>query len=123
QHAALAAEVADHTAGRQADPLCDLRHARGAVPVCREQLGGGLDDHPPALHSPALDLTFDASHHPPFNSQHDEATERRAGLLVDRVGSGEHRTGGGAMTRLAEYYDKFPHIALDRTPSGILTMR
>lgn len=27
------------------------------------------------------------------------------------------------MTRFHEYRDKFPHIVLDRTPSGILTMR
>ena len=27
------------------------------------------------------------------------------------------------MTRFKDYHDKFPHIALDRTPTGILTMR
>ena len=27
------------------------------------------------------------------------------------------------MTRLGDYGDRYPHIALDRTPSGILTMR
>ena len=27
------------------------------------------------------------------------------------------------MTRLHQYQDMFPHIAIDRTPTGILTMR
>jgi enoyl-CoA hydratase/carnithine racemase len=27
------------------------------------------------------------------------------------------------MTRFADYHDRYPHIALERTPSGILTMR